>query len=73
MKLRTRILIIVVAALIGLIAMAAYGLFQLRKSLYNERQSQIVQLLNVADAQLKYFHALEKSGKDVPRRGTSPC
>ena len=63
MKLKTRLLIIVFAAVIGLIAMASYGLFQLRQSLYDERRSQIAQMLDVAGAQLKYFHSLEKSGK----------
>ena len=63
MKFRTRILIIVAAALVGMIVMALSGLFQLRQSMYQERQSQIVQLLDVASAQLKYFSDLEASGK----------
>jgi len=63
MKFRTRILIIVAAALVGMIVMALSGLFQLRQSMYQERQAQIVQLLDVANAQLKYFSDLEASGK----------
>jgi methyl-accepting chemotaxis protein len=63
MKFRTRILLIVAAALVGMIVMAMSGLFQLRKSMYEERQSQIAQLLDVANAQLKYFSELETSGK----------
>ncbi|SDH48437.1 methyl-accepting chemotaxis protein [Propionivibrio dicarboxylicus] len=63
MKLRNRILTIVSASLIGLAAMASYGLHQLRESLHNERRAQIAQLLDVADAQLKYFHAQERAGK----------
>ena len=63
MKFRTRILIIVAAALVGMIVMALSGLFQLRQSMYQERQSQIIQLLDVASAQLKYFNDLEASGK----------
>ena len=63
MKLRTRILVIVVAALIGLITMATYGLYQLRQSMYQERRSQIAQMLDVANAQFKYFNGLEKAGK----------
>jgi methyl-accepting chemotaxis protein/methyl-accepting chemotaxis protein-3 (ribose and galactose sensor receptor) len=43
------------------IAMA--GLLQLRQSMYEERQSQIIQLLDIANAQLKYFNELENAGK----------
>ncbi len=63
MKFRTRILIIVAAALVGMIVMSMSGLLQLRQSMYQERRSQISQLLDFADAQLQYFHALESSGK----------
>ena len=63
MRLRTRILIIVIAALTGMLAIGTYGLIQLRKSMYHERTSQIAQMLDVANAQLKYFHALETAGK----------
>ena len=63
MKFRTRILIIVAAALVGMVVMAMSGLFQLRQSMYEERESQIGQLLDVANAQLKYFNDLETSGK----------
>lgn len=63
MKLRTRILVIVCASLIGMFIIASYGLIQLRKVMYEERKSQIVQLLDAAEAQLKYFHALEAAGK----------
>ncbi|WP_263769152.1 methyl-accepting chemotaxis protein [Propionivibrio soli] len=63
MKLRIRILIIVAAALLGMLVMAAEGLYQLRQSMYEERRSQIVQLLDVANAQFAYFHEQEKAGK----------
>lgn len=63
MKLKTRIWIIVGAALLGMVVMAGAGLHQLRKSMYEERHSQLNQLLDFADAQLKYFHGLEQSGK----------
>lgn len=63
MKLRTRILIIVIAALAGMLAIGTYGLIQLRKSMYQERTSQIAQMLDVANAQLKYFQSLETAGK----------
>ncbi|MBS1228325.1 MAG: hypothetical protein H6R17_1602 [Proteobacteria bacterium] len=54
---------IVAAALVGMVVMAMSGLLQLRQSMYQERQSQIVQLLDVASAQMKYFYDLETSGK----------
>ncbi len=41
MRFRTRILIIVAAALIGMTVIATAGLLQLRQSMYEERQSQI--------------------------------
>ncbi|MEI7612805.1 MAG: methyl-accepting chemotaxis protein [Betaproteobacteria bacterium] len=62
MKLRTRILIIVIASLAGMIVMSAQGLLQLRHSMYTERQMQIAQLLDIATAQLKYYQNLEVSG-----------
>ncbi|SFO07335.1 Cache domain-containing protein, partial [Formivibrio citricus] len=63
MNLRTRILIIVVAALIGMVVMAAGGLLQLRQSMYEERESQIAQHLIFAKAKMKYFQAQEAAGK----------
>ncbi len=63
MRLRVRIWIIVAAALLGLAVMAAYGLYQLRQSLLNERRAQIAQHLDFAEAQLRYFHSLEVIGK----------
>ncbi|SFO05563.1 Cache domain-containing protein [Formivibrio citricus] len=62
MKLKVRIWIIVAAALLGLVVMAGYGLYQLRQSLLNERRAQIAQHLDFADAQLRYFHSLEVTG-----------
>ncbi|MBS1156040.1 MAG: hypothetical protein H6R07_1964 [Proteobacteria bacterium] len=63
MKVKTRIWIIVVMALSGMVIMATGGLYNLRQSMKAERQSQIATLLGFADAQLKYFHGLEISGK----------
>lgn len=63
MKLKTRIWIIVAAALLGMVVLAAAGLMQLRQSMLNERQAQIGQLLDFADGQLQYFYGLETSGK----------
>ncbi|SFO05579.1 Cache domain-containing protein, partial [Formivibrio citricus] len=63
MKVKTRIWIMVAASLLGLLVMAADGLYQLRQSMHEERRAQIAQLLDFANAQLKYFHDLETSGK----------
>ena len=56
-------MIIVAAALIGLVIMAAGSLFQLRQSMLDERRMQITQLLDFAEAQLSHFHSLELNGK----------
>ncbi len=63
MNVKTRIWIIVAAALMGMAVMAVGGLYQLRQSVQDERRAQIAQLLDFADAQLKYFHTLESNGK----------
>ncbi|SFN54938.1 Cache domain-containing protein, partial [Formivibrio citricus] len=63
MRLSTRIWIMVAASLLGLLVMAVDGLYQMRQSLLEERRAQIAQLLDFADAQLKYFHGQETSGK----------
>ena len=54
---------IVAAALVGMLVMAMLGLYQLRQSMLDERKAQISLLLDYADSQMKYFHALETSGK----------
>lgn len=63
MNVKAKIWTIVVAALIGMAFMAACGLYQLRQSVQDERREQITQLLDFADAQLKYFYHLETIGE----------
>ena len=63
MRIRTKIWGVALAALLGLFAIVLAGFYSVRQSLMEERRVQIVQLLNFADAQLKYFHSLEVSGK----------
>jgi methyl-accepting chemotaxis protein len=63
MRLKTRILIIVFASLIGLLVMGAFGLYSMRQTMLEERRAQITQLLDFADSQLRYFHEQETSGK----------
>lgn len=63
MRLKTRVLIIIAAALVGLVIMGGVGLYTMRQSMYEERRAQISQLLDFADSELKYFYSLETSGK----------
>ena len=63
MRLKTRVLIIVLSSLIGLMVMGLFGLYAMRQSMMEERRAQIAQLLDFADGQLRYFHELETSGK----------
>ena len=63
MRLKTRVLIIVLASLLGLVIMGFFGLYTMKQAMMEERRSQITQLLDFADSQLQYFHGLEVSGK----------
>lgn len=63
MRLKTRVLIIILASLAGLLGMGTFGLYSLRQGLMEERRAQITQLLDFADSQLKYYYGLETSGK----------
>ncbi|MFZ5579654.1 MAG: cache domain-containing protein [Pseudomonadota bacterium] len=63
MRLKTRVLIIIAASLLSLIAMGFFGLYSMRQGMLDERRAQITQLLIFAEAQLKHFHALEVTGK----------
>lgn len=63
MRLKTRVLIIVAASLVGLLAMGSFGLYSMRQTMLDERRAQITQLLDFADSQLNHFYAMEKSGK----------
>ena len=63
MRLKTRVLIIIAASLMGLLVMGFIGLYSMRLSMLEERRAQIAQLLDFADSQLRYFQGLEASGK----------
>lgn len=63
MRLKTRVLIIIVASLLGLVVMGLLGLYNMRQSMLEERRSQIAQLLDFAESQMRYYHGLEISGK----------
>ena len=63
MRLKTRVLIIVSASLLGLLVMSLFGLYSMRQGMMEERRAQITQLLDFADSQIKYFYGLETSGR----------
>jgi hypothetical protein len=62
MKFTTRIWVIVVTSMLGLLVMGSLGLHSMRESMLEDRKKEITQLLNFADAQLKYFQQQEKMG-----------
>ncbi|HEY8607204.1 MAG TPA: methyl-accepting chemotaxis protein [Noviherbaspirillum sp.] len=63
MKLRTRILFLGVAALIGMVLLAAFSLSALRSAMMKERLSQLSTLVVLAKASLEHIHAEEAAGK----------
>ena len=63
MRLKTRVLIIIIASLLGLVVMGFFGLYTMKKAMMEERRAQISLLLDFADAQLRYFHEQEVAGK----------
>ena len=62
MRLKNRVMVIISASLASLTIMGLFGLYTMRQSVMEEREAQIVQLLDFADSQLRYFHALELNG-----------
>jgi hypothetical protein len=62
MRLKNRVMVIISASLASLTVMGLFGLYTMRQSVMEEREAQIVQLLDFADSQLRYFHALELNG-----------
>ncbi|CAG9168976.1 methyl-accepting chemotaxis protein [Cupriavidus respiraculi] len=63
MKLRTRILLLCVAALVGMVLLAAISLSTLRQSMMKERTAQLSTLVTLAHASLERIHAREKAGE----------
>ena len=63
MRLKTRVQIIILASLLGLMIMGSFGLHTIRQGLYNERHAQIGQLLDFSDSLIKFYYAQETSGK----------
>lgn len=63
MKVSTKLLLLVITALAGVICIAAIALSQLDRTLIESRQAQIVILLDKAEHLTLYYQSLEASGK----------
>ncbi|BCL75929.1 methyl-accepting chemotaxis protein [Jeongeupia sp. HS-3] len=63
MKLSTRLGLIVVCAVIGLVIIAGYALQTIRSTMLQERRGEIRLVLDLAVGQMKRYQALEQSGK----------
>ncbi|WP_153110962.1 methyl-accepting chemotaxis protein [Propionivibrio limicola] len=63
MKLSSRLAIVVICSLIGLILLSGYGLSTLHSSMYEDRRSELRTALTLAAKQAEYFQSLERSGK----------
>jgi methyl-accepting chemotaxis protein len=63
MKLRTRIILLCSAALLGLLALSAMALTTLYRSMMQERTNQLSTLVVLAHAAAQKAHELEKSGQ----------
>ncbi|AOY00051.1 methyl-accepting chemotaxis protein [Jeongeupia sp. USM3] len=63
MKLSTRLGLIVVCAVVGLVIIAGYALQTIRSSMMQERRAEIRLLLDLAANQIRSFQKLEQSGK----------
>jgi len=63
MRLKTRVLILIAASLVSLVAMGMFGLYSMKQSMMAERHSQITLLLDTAQAQLNYYYGQEQLGK----------
>ncbi|WP_153109193.1 methyl-accepting chemotaxis protein [Propionivibrio limicola] len=63
MKLSTRLAIIVICSVIGLVVMAGFSLNSLRTTMLEDRHNEIRTVLTLAANQVNHFKQLEKEGK----------
>lgn len=63
MKIYTRLAVLVVTTLLGLIILCSLTLFTVKKVVLNERRVQIVTSLGFAETLVDHFHSMETSGK----------
>lgn len=60
---RARLVLILVAALAGLVLLSAFSAWSSRSRTLEERQAKVRSLVETTTGTLEYFHALESSGK----------
>ncbi|MFT3735166.1 MAG: methyl-accepting chemotaxis protein [Rhodocyclaceae bacterium] len=63
MKLSHRLMLIVGCAVAGLALTAIFSLYELRRSMLDDRRQEIHTVLNLANKQVAYFQELERNGK----------
>ncbi|UTH75517.1 methyl-accepting chemotaxis protein [Chromobacterium sp. IIBBL 290-4] len=65
MQLNTRLIVIIAASLLALLALSTVALLSTRATLHQEKREQIVHLLKMAENSLSHFQQLEQQG--MPR------
>jgi len=63
MKLLTKLLLIVCAAIVGMVLLGGFAVTSLRSTMLQERQQSMQLLVKMASRQVEHFQELEKSGK----------
>ncbi|QGZ59361.1 methyl-accepting chemotaxis protein [Paraburkholderia acidiphila] len=63
MRISTRLLLLVITALIGLIAIGGYGLVSLKREMLDETRGKITNLLQMAEHLATFYHDQEVAGK----------
>ncbi len=63
MKLSTRIWILILSAIIGLVVLSSFALIELNQLMMNERRGQLSTIVELAHASLSKIHAREKAGE----------
>ena len=63
MKLSSRLILIVVAVVLGLGAVSGFAVYLIRETMLEERQAGMSILLQLAASQAKRYQEMEKSGK----------
>ncbi|HTR09849.1 MAG TPA: cache domain-containing protein, partial [Paraburkholderia sp.] len=63
MRISTRLLLLVITALVGLVAIGGYGLVSLKREMLDETRGKITNLLQMAEHLASYYHDQEVAGK----------
>ncbi|WP_409014741.1 methyl-accepting chemotaxis protein [Caballeronia sp. LZ024] len=62
MKVSTRLMLLAVTALIALLAVGGYSVYSVRRAMLDDKQAQIVNLLEMAEHLAEYYHTQEVAG-----------